>query len=187
MRVFTHDTIEVVSVWSVAVSRFCVRPTSNMWCLKIAQVIMKHGPIIKNQWNPHWNSIWWQPGHTWLHTTPEDPWPHYMILEVNWDGLWTLSFGLSRFHGHASWLVCVQVLITWQLSWWRLPAVLFLSCQLSTLSHPSHLWYSHTYTENPRKQGGLCRNFTHLHLLLNLLGPVDGVTRIYCFITLVDI
>ena len=31
---------------------------------------------------------------------------HYMILEVPWDGLWTLSFGLSRFHGHGSWLVC---------------------------------------------------------------------------------
>ena len=22
------------------------------------------------------------------------------------DGLWTLSFGLSQFHGHGSWLVC---------------------------------------------------------------------------------
>ena len=29
-----------------------------------------------------------------------------MILEVFWDGMWTLSFGLSRFHGHGSWLVC---------------------------------------------------------------------------------
>jgi hypothetical protein len=29
-----------------------------------------------------------------------------MILEVPWDGLWTLSFGLSQFHGHGSWLVC---------------------------------------------------------------------------------
>ena len=29
-----------------------------------------------------------------------------MILEVSWDGLWTLSFGLSQFHGHGSWLVC---------------------------------------------------------------------------------
>jgi hypothetical protein len=28
-------------------------------------------------------------------------------LEVSWDhGLWTLSFGLSQFHGHGSWLVC---------------------------------------------------------------------------------
>jgi hypothetical protein len=32
--------------------------------------------------------------------------PHYMILEVCWDGLWTLSFGLSQFHGHSSWLMC---------------------------------------------------------------------------------
>ena len=28
-----------------------------------------------------------------------------MILEVPWDGLWTLSFGLSQFHGHGSWLM----------------------------------------------------------------------------------
>ena len=41
----------------------------------------------------------------WLHTTLEDPWPHYMILEVSWDGLWTLSFGLSQSHGHGSWLM----------------------------------------------------------------------------------
>jgi hypothetical protein len=32
--------------------------------------------------------------------------PHYMILEVSWDGLWTLSYGLSRFHVHISWLMC---------------------------------------------------------------------------------
>ena len=74
-----------------------------------------------------WNSIWlrarshmswgshctWESmtklhafGHIWLHTTLEGPWPHYMILEVPWDGLWTLSVGLSQFHGHGSWLVC---------------------------------------------------------------------------------
>ena len=29
-----------------------------------------------------------------------------MILEVCWDGLRTLSFGLSQFCGHGSWLVC---------------------------------------------------------------------------------
>jgi hypothetical protein len=27
-----------------------------------------------------------------------------------WDGLWILSFGLSQFHGHGSWLVCEVVL-----------------------------------------------------------------------------
>ena len=32
----------------------------------------------------------------------------YMILEVSWDGLWTLPFGLSQFHGHGSWLVCEE-------------------------------------------------------------------------------
>ena len=49
----------------------------------------------------------WGSGHIWLHTTLEGPWPHYMSLEVCWDGLWTCSFGLSQFlHGHGSWLVC---------------------------------------------------------------------------------
>ena len=34
----------------------------------------------------------------------EGPWPHYMILEVTRDGLWTLlSFGLSQSRGHVSW------------------------------------------------------------------------------------
>ena len=33
-----------------------------------------------------------------------------MNLEVSWDGLWTLCFGLSQFQGHSSWLVCVMVL-----------------------------------------------------------------------------
>ena len=36
-----------------------------------------------------------------------------MILEVNWDnGLWTLSFGLSQFHGHGYWLMCEVALIS---------------------------------------------------------------------------
>ena len=34
-----------------------------------------------------------------------------MMLEVCWNGLWTLSFGLSQFHGHGSWLVCEVALI----------------------------------------------------------------------------
>jgi hypothetical protein len=29
----------------------------------------------------------WGPGHMWLHTKREGPWPHHMILEVSWDGL----------------------------------------------------------------------------------------------------
>jgi hypothetical protein len=34
----------------------------------------------------------WGPGHTWLHTTLEGPCPHYIILKVCWNGLWTLFF-----------------------------------------------------------------------------------------------
>ena len=48
----------------------------------------------------HWNGIWLRagPGHIWLHTTLEGPWPHHMILEVSWEGLQTLSLRLSQFH-----------------------------------------------------------------------------------------
>ena len=62
--------------------------------------------LIYRVWGPawidvHWSSIWWRTRSCiWLHITLEGPWPHYMILEVSWDGLWTLSFGLSQFHGH---------------------------------------------------------------------------------------
>jgi hypothetical protein len=31
---------------------------------------------------------------------------------VCWDGLWKLSFGLSQFRGHGSWLVCEVALKT---------------------------------------------------------------------------
>ena len=63
-------------------------------------------------WGPawtkfHWNSIWLR---AWSYVTSSyswNPWPHYMVLEVYWDGLWTLSLGSnSQFHGHNSWLVC---------------------------------------------------------------------------------
>ena len=55
----------------------------------------------------------WGSGHMWLHTTLEDPLPHSMILEVCLDSLWTLSFGLSQFHGHNSCLVCEVALRCW--------------------------------------------------------------------------
>jgi len=64
--------------------------------------------LVYHMWGPTWIEIafGWGLGHIWLHTTLEGLWPYYMILEVCWDGLWTLSFGLSQFHGHGSWLVC---------------------------------------------------------------------------------
>jgi hypothetical protein len=64
-------------------------------------------------WGPawtdiHWNSIWLraQSHMTSHYNALKGPWPHYMMLEVAWDGLWTLSFGLSQLYGHDSWLVC---------------------------------------------------------------------------------
>ena len=52
----------------------------------------------------------WGPRRIWLHTTLEVPWPHHMIREVCWDVLWTLSCGLSQFHGPGSWLVWEAVI-----------------------------------------------------------------------------
>jgi hypothetical protein len=70
----------------------CVRTCMNKNSLKLHLV---EGPVTHD-----------------CHTTLEDRWPHYMILEVCWDdGLGTLSFGLSQFHGHGSWLVC-EVAVT---------------------------------------------------------------------------
>ena len=37
-----------------------------------------------------------------------------MIVEVCWGGIWALSFGLSQFHGHGSWLVCEAALKLWK-------------------------------------------------------------------------
>ena len=57
-------------------------------------------------WGPvwikiHWNSISLRARHRRHPTTFEDPWPHYMILEVCWDGFldtffWALTFSWSR-------------------------------------------------------------------------------------------
>ena len=58
-----------------------------------------------HEWKFNEIAFGWGSGHIRLHTTLEDPWPHYMILEVSWDGLWTLSFGLSQSLGHGSWRV----------------------------------------------------------------------------------
>jgi hypothetical protein len=46
MRVLPHETKSmVVNVRSAMVSRFCVRPTSKRWFLKLVQVIMNHDPF----------------------------------------------------------------------------------------------------------------------------------------------
>ena len=41
----SYSELKVVSVRSAMVSRFCVRPTSKMWFLKIVQVTKIHDPI----------------------------------------------------------------------------------------------------------------------------------------------
>ena len=80
--------------------------------------------LVYHGWGPNELTIieiiyGWGSGHAWLHTAREGLWPHYMILEMSWDNLWTRSFGLSQFHGHGSWLVC-EVALSLELLWSKL-------------------------------------------------------------------
>ena len=52
-----------------------------------------------------------------VHTTLEGPRLHHMILGVCRDRIWTLSFGLSQFHGHRSWLLARVWSGPWDISW----------------------------------------------------------------------
>ena len=59
----------------------------------------------------HWNSISLRAQS---HMTSHYTWGTMTTLYdlgVHWDGLWTLSFGFSQFHGHGSWLMCEVALI----------------------------------------------------------------------------
>ena len=112
----------------------------------------------------------WGPGHLWLHTTLEGRWPHCMALEVCWDGLGTLSFGLSQFHGHGNWLVCEVALCPRSLlalanctsSAFRLPLFQFRAAKLQvewddycwtslkeTFWSHNWLWMSHAHHHLP--------------------------------------
>ena len=81
---------------------------NEAWVLKLRTLTTIdnfHSIMVENPaWiEIRWNSIWLRARSRML----EGPWPHYMMLEVCWDGrFWTISFGLSQFHGHGSWLVC---------------------------------------------------------------------------------
>ena len=65
----------------------------NHWFIMLLSCVRKPPPL------PSWTGLafGWGPGHISLHTTLEGPWPHYMILEVFWDNLWTLLLGSHNF------------------------------------------------------------------------------------------
>ena len=85
--------------------------TMALWTTFITQNTLNHVVLCYHVWGHaiieiHWNSIWLR---VWSHMTSHYPWgsvTNYMSLEVSWNGLWTLSFGLSQFHSQGSWLVC---------------------------------------------------------------------------------
>ena len=116
----------------------------------------------------------WGSGYIWLHTTLEGPWPHYMSLEVCWDGFWTLSFGLSQSHGHGPWLVCEVALIGGV--FFRIPSkltskspeILNLNQWFLSQTQPVHLWhqsrsvfpvqyFSHHWPPNNYRRRGICQ------------------------------
>ena len=80
----------------------------------------------------------------------------YMMVEVCWDGLWTLSFGLSQFHGHNSWLVCEVTLISCR------PTLTYLS---------SHMWVTYYHTRSHNMTGKITPFdiYPHPHLILHIL------------------
>ena len=92
----------------------------NRWFIIIYHV---RGPT----WiETHWSSIWLRArSHMTSHytrrsvTTLESPWPHYMILKVCWDGLWTIFFwALTIAWSRALSLVCEVALLGWWLFIW---------------------------------------------------------------------
>ena len=81
-------------------------------------------------WGPawieiHWNSIWLRVRS---HMTSHYTWGSVTTLHDFgggcWDNLWTLSFGLSQFHGHSSWFICeVALSVDLDLIWIALDKV----------------------------------------------------------------
>ena len=68
------------------------RETMALWTLTtigLFYFIMCEDP---HEWKFTKITFGWGPSHIQLHTTREGLWPHYMILEVCWDGLWDTFF-----------------------------------------------------------------------------------------------
>ena len=55
----------------------------------------------------------WEPGHVWLHTALESDGVG-SVLKMAFGH--SLSFGLSQYHGHGSWLVCEVAFNQWYIS-----------------------------------------------------------------------
>ena len=91
--------------------------TRRLWHFKRSQPLIYFLFSFYHVWRHvwikiHWNSIWLRTqSHITSHYTWGGRWPHYMILEVYWDGVGHFIFGLSQFHGHGTWLMCEVALI----------------------------------------------------------------------------
>ena len=78
--------------------------------------------LFYHAWGPvwikfHWNGIWLR---AWSRMTSHYTWGSVTnttwLWRCVWDGLWTLSFGLSQSYGHGFWLVCeVALCISWEM------------------------------------------------------------------------
>ena len=88
-----------------------------------------------------------------------------MILEMSCDSIWTLSFGLSQFHGHDSWLVCEAAL--------RCAYVQVTSIDWPNEIHTLNKTLSLTHTHlNPLQRGKQQRAFEKAMRVLYELGKV---------------
>ena len=100
-------------------------------------------------WGPAWTKKFieiafdWRHGHIWLHTTLEDPWPRYMILER----CLGTAFGYFLLGSHNFMVAALGSCVKWPLSWG-------LVCQEvchETLqsSHPIIKWHLFDSTSTP--------------------------------------
>ena len=83
------------------------RKTMALWTLTTVGlsyvIISKH----LHEWRFIEIAFDWGPSHTWVHNTLDDPWPHYMILEVCcWDSLLDTLFWAPTIQTYSFWLVC---------------------------------------------------------------------------------
>ena len=157
----------------------CKRDVKSTWVR--SGHIWLHTPFTDNHWfilfyhvwgpvwtKIHWRTFDWRSGHIWLHTTFEGMLSYYMLLEVSWDGLWKLYFGLSQFHVHGSWLVWSDP---------KLHGWIYWSNHKTTIWHKLTLWWVVMIIQI---QNNVCINDNILHNIPYIYVEYDKYSTKYC-------
>ena len=106
--------------WLVYVlTRYLVRKLYPLWSINSGAINASFEFIsnARNRWFILYYHVW---GPAWIKIHSNSIWlrarSHIDLTRWYWgecwDGLWTLSLGLSQFHGHGSWLMCKVALKT---------------------------------------------------------------------------